>query len=97
MHFAINVALVLSILAFIPSAAAFTPAIVVSALAAVIAVFAIRAGHIRRAVLTIYFAVCAFIVSPIIFEIGSVDRYLVAFSGLGIVCAGIMYWQYRRG
>ena len=96
MQVVLNIALVLSILALIPSAAAFTPSILVSGVAAMIAVVAIQRGFLRRGLITIYFAMSAFIVSPIIFDIDSVDKYLVAFAVFGLVGSIALFWHYKR-
>jgi hypothetical protein len=96
MQVVLNIALVLSILAFIPSAAAFTPSILVSGVAALFAVVAIQRGFLRRGLLTIYFAICAFLVSPMIFDIESVDKYLVAFPVVGLVGSIVLFWHYKR-
>jgi hypothetical protein len=97
MQFIVNIALVLSVLAFLPSAAAFTPSIVVSGIAALVAVVAVRRGFPRRGLLAIYFSTCAFLMSPMAFDIELVDKYLVAMPVFGLVCAIVMYWDYRRG
>ena len=96
MQVAINIALALSALAFIPSAAAFTPAVLVSGISALVAVVAIRRGFIRRGLLTIYFATCAFLVSPMIFSNQPVEKYLVALSVVGVVGSIVLYWHYKR-
>ena len=59
----LNIALALSIISFAPSAAAFTPMIFVSGVAALIAVAGIWQGHIRRGLPTVFFAVGAAAVS----------------------------------
>ena len=96
MQVVLNVALVLSILAFVPSAAAFTPSILVSGAAALIAVVAIQQGFARRGLLTLYFAMCAFLISPMIFDIESVDKVFVACALFGLIGAIVLFWHYKR-
>jgi hypothetical protein len=92
----LNIALALSIISFAPSAAAFTPMIFMSGLAALIALAGIWQGHYRRGLLTIFFAVGAAIVSPIVFGVEPVDRWLIALPVIGATVAAVMYWKYRR-
>ena len=96
MQVVLNIALVLSILAFVSSAAAFTPSILVSGVVALIAVVAIQQGFARRGLLTLYFAICAFLSSPMIFNIESVDKVLVACALFGMIGAIVLYWHYKR-
>jgi len=96
MTIVLNIALTLSIISFATSAAVFTPMIFVSGLAAMVALVGIWQGHIRRGVLTIFFSVGAAIVSPIVFGIEPVDRWLVVLPAIGASGAAVMYWQYRR-
>ena len=96
MSIALNIALALSIISFVPSAAAFTPMIFVSGLATLIALVGIWQGHFRRGALTIFFAVSAAVVSPVVFGIEPVDRWLIALPAIGATGAIVMYWSYRR-
>ena len=96
MQVVLNIALAMSILALTLSAAPFTPSIFISGVAAMIAVVAIRRGFLRRGLITLYFAISAFIVSPIIFDIESVHEYLVAFAIIGLVGSIILFWNYKR-
>lgn len=96
MQVVLNVALVLSILAFVSTAAAFTPSILVSGIAALIAVVAIQQGFARRGLLALYFAICAFLISPMLFDIESVDKLLVACPLFGLIGAIVLYWHYKR-
>ena len=96
MHIVLNIALALSILAVVPSAAAFTPVILISGIAALIAVVAIWRGYLRRGLLTVYFAICAFIVSPMFFDFERVEWLLVALLLAGIIGGAGALWDYKR-
>jgi len=96
MTIALNIALALSVLSLLPSAAAFTPMVYVSGLTTLIAVFGIWQGHVRRGALTIFFAISAAIVSPIVFGIEPAGRWLIAQHLVGTLSAVVMYWDYRR-
>ena len=91
-----NIALALSIISFAASAAAFTPMIFASGATALFALVGIWQGHIRRGLLTVFFTVGAVIVSPIVFAVEPVERWLVALSAIGAFGAAIMYWGYSR-
>lgn len=96
MHIVMNIALLLSVLAVVPSAAAFTPAIAISMIAALFAVFGIWRGYVRRGLLTIYFAICALIVSPVFFDLERVGWILVALLSAGVLGMAGAFWDYKH-
>tara|TARA_R110002073_G_scaffold60507_1_gene152123 strand:+ start:119 stop:355 length:237 start_codon:yes stop_codon:yes gene_type:complete len=53
-------------------------------------------GYILRGLLAVYFAIRAFIVSPVLIRLETVDGWLIAMPAFGTVGALIMYWNYRR-
>jgi hypothetical protein len=83
-------------LAIVPSAGPFIPAILVSGLTALIAVFAISRGYLRRGILTIYFALSAAIVSPAIIDVDGLEFWIVALHVLGGISALGLYWDFNR-
>ncbi len=83
----VNTTLALAILSFLLSSAAFTPMVFVAWLAAVIGAMGVWLGHVRRGLLTIYFAVGATIVSPLFMKIRSVDLLLIAIPITGALIA----------
>lgn len=96
MAIVLNITFILSIIAFVFSAAAFTAMIIVSGCAALIAVAGIRTGYVRRGVLIIYFVLCAVLVSPVIFDVEPVGQWVAALSALGILASAILYRGYLR-
>lgn len=96
MNIVLNIALALSIISFVASSAPFTPMIFVSGLTALIAMTGIWQGHTRRGLLTAYFAIGAFIVSPAVFNAETAEGWLVSLLALGAAAATVMYWTYRR-
>lgn len=92
----VNVALVLAVVAIVPGAGPFTPAILVSGLTALIAVFAISRGHLRRGLLTLYFSISAALVSPLIIDVHGLEFWVVALYGLGGISALVLYWHFNR-
>lgn len=96
MTIVLNIALALSIISFVPSSAPLTSMVFISGLTALIAVVGIWQGYTRRGLLTIYFAIGAFVVSPIVFRVEPVEVWLVALPAIGAAGAIVMYWTYRR-
>jgi len=96
MHLAANLALLLAVVAFGPSAGAFTPAIFLSALAALLAVFCMLHGYVRRGLIALYFACSAAIVSPLMFNVTPPDRWLVALPVFGALLAASLLWHFKR-
>lgn len=96
MTIVLNIALVLSIISFVAGSAPFTPIVFVSGLTALIAMVGIWQGHTRRGLLTAYFSIGAFVVSPVVFRVEPVEGWLVAVSVTGAAGAIVMYWTYRR-
>jgi hypothetical protein len=96
MTIVLNFALVLSIISFVLSSAPYTPMVFVSGLTALIAIVGIWQGHTRRGLLTVYFAIGAFIVSPAMLRIEPVEWWLVALPAIGAAGSIVMYWTYRK-
>jgi hypothetical protein len=91
-----NTALALAIVSFLLSSAAFTPMVFAAWFAAAIGAIGVWLGHVRRGLLTIYFAVGATIVSPIFMKIQSVDLLLIAIPIIGALIALVSWWTYRQ-
>lgn len=91
-----NIALVLAVAALIPSAGPFTPAIFVSAFTALIGVAAIAAGNVRRGILTVYFALSAGIVSPVLFAVQRVEFWLLTLLAIGFLSGLVFYLNHNR-
>jgi hypothetical protein len=73
-----NTALALAIVSFLLSSAVLTPMVFVAWFAAAIGAIGVWLGHVRRGLLTIYFAIGATIVSPILrFEVRLLDVNLL--------------------
>jgi len=96
MAIVMNVALAMSVISLAPSAAAFTPMVFASAIAALVAVVGIWQGHIRRGLLTVFFAVGAALVSPTMFGVEAVEWWLIALYAVGTTSAAVMYWRYKK-
>ena len=96
MTIVMNIALALSVISFVLSSAPVTSMVFMSGLIAAIAVVGIWQGHTRRGLLAIYFAIGAFIVSPIVFRVEPLMGWLVALPAIGAAGAIVMYWTYRR-
>jgi hypothetical protein len=92
----VNVALFLAVVAIVPSAGPFTPAILISGLTALIALFAVSRGYFRRGILTIYFALSAAIVSPAFIDIAGLEFWIIALHVLGGISALVLYWDFNR-
>ncbi len=91
MDFLANLALALAAAALIPSAGPFVPALFLSGLAGVAAVFTILSGRYRRGILTVYLAISACLVSPLLFRLQRVDLWLAALIALGCIVAAALY------
>ena len=96
MNFAANLALVLAAIAVVPSAGAFTPAIFVSAAAAVLGLIAIGFGHVRRGALTIYLALSAAVVSPVLLDVQREEVWLIVLTTVGTLFGSILFLNYQR-
>ena len=96
MTIALNIALALSIISFVPSAAAFTPMVFVSGLAALIGLVGIWRMHVRRGALTVFFGAGAAVVSPIVFGVEPADPWLIGIPVIGAIGAVVMCLGYRR-
>ena len=95
MTIVMNIALALSIISFALGSAPFTSMAFISGLTALIAVVGIWQGYIRRGLLTVYFAIGAFVVSPIVFPVEPLEAWLVALTVIGAAGAIVMFWTYR--
>ena len=91
-----DTALVLAIVGFTLSSAAFTPMVFVSWVAAILGVAAVWLGYVRRGLITIYFALGATVVSPIFIKNGVVDSLLIAIPIVGALIGFAAYWNYRQ-
>jgi uncharacterized membrane protein len=96
MNLIANFGLVLAAIAVVPSAGAFTPAIFVSAVAAILGLIAIGFGHKRRGVMTIYLALSAAILSPALFDMQRQEIWLIVLTTVGTLLASLLYLDYRR-
>lgn len=96
MNFVANIALTLAAIAVVPSAGAFTPAIFISAVAAVLGLVAIGFGHVRRGVLTIYLAVSAAVVSPAFLDAQREEVWLIVLITVGTLLGAILFLNYQR-
>ncbi|OFE13172.1 hypothetical protein PHACT_08475 [Pseudohongiella acticola] len=94
-----SISLILAIIAFVPSAATFTPAIFLSAFALAGAVIGMVAGAVRRGILTIL-AVCGtVVVSPLSpteawFSSVSVEAWILGMSTAWLAVAGVFLLHY---
>src|SRR5689334_9515515 len=91
--------LLLAVVAYYPSAAAFTPAIVLSLVAAVGALVTACLGFVRLAIVTLLVVADTVLISPWFFpsfaEFGAVPVMLG--SALGIAVVGfVLLWDSRR-
>ena len=91
-----NIALILAAIAVVPSAGAFTPAIFVSAIAAILGLITIGVGHKRRGVMTIYLALSAAVVSPALLDMQRQEIWLIVLTTVGTLLASLLYLDYRR-
>ncbi|MCH8335645.1 MAG: hypothetical protein IIC61_07100 [Proteobacteria bacterium] len=89
----------LAVVAYIPSAAAFTPAILGSLAAAIGALVAARMGARRLAVLSFYFIGATVVISPVFWNIDAFvrsDYLMVVLAAIGLVVAGMLWRNHRR-
>lgn len=96
MGIAVNIAIVLAAMAIVPSAGPFMPAIFLSACAALVGAIAIAFGHVRRGILTIYLALSAAVVSPVLLEVQRVDIWLVILPAVGALFGSLLFLDYNR-
>jgi hypothetical protein len=92
------VSLLVAIAAYVPSAAAFTPAVLLSFLAAIGAIVTVFAGFIRLGVVTLSVVAATVLISPIFGwpEIVRVDLVMVACAAAIVVVAALLFWDFRR-
>jgi hypothetical protein len=86
------VGLALAVVAYYPSAAPFTPALLLCVPACVAAAVAVWCGSWRMAALTVYFCAATFVISPILFDVGASTLWLIV---LPVVGARLAAWSYR--
>jgi hypothetical protein len=101
-HFATAVAigsLVVAVIAYVPSAAAFTPAILLSFIAAAGAVVAAFFGSVRLAIVTLLVVVATVLASPLSsrwFSVPRVELLMVLCAAVIATISAILFWDYRR-
>jgi hypothetical protein len=91
--------LVLAVVAYYPSAAAFVPAIVLSFVAAVGAVCAAYLGSVRIAVVTLLVVAATVLISPLFFPVFWEPHMVRVMLGLAISIAAvglILLWDFGR-
>jgi hypothetical protein len=98
--FVASVSLLIALLAYWPSAAAFTPAILLSFLAGIGAVAGLVLGAVRMSTLTLLIVLLTALVSPLISDIagGARGAYLVlGVAPVAVVLfAALLFWDFRR-
>jgi DMSO reductase anchor subunit len=85
--------------AYVPSAAAFTPAILLSFIAAVGAVIAALFGSVRLAVITLLVVAATVLVSPLSGRWLAISRIDLVMVACAVAIAGVsaaLFWDYRR-
>jgi hypothetical protein len=91
---------VLAIAAYVPSSAPFTPAILLSFVAAFGAVATALLGFVRRATITLLVVAATVVVSPgfsrwIAFQ--RVDWVMLGCAVVIAIIGAVLFWDYRRG
>ena len=95
-----KIGLALAVLAYYPSIAAFTPAIMLSVLALPAALVGALCGAYRTAALTVYVMLATLLVSPLLRwpdQIIGLTLLVPGLAALGLGIAGAMVWNYRGG
>ena len=88
-----------AVVAYIPSAAAFTPAILLSFVAALGAVVTAALGAVRLAVVTLLVVVATALVSPLSSRWLAISRVELVMVACAVAIAGVsaaLFWDYRR-
>jgi hypothetical protein len=91
--------LVGAVVAYVPSAAAFTPAILLSFVAAVGAVVTASFGSARLAVVTLLVVAATVLVSPLSsrwLAFSRIDLVMVVCVAAIAVVSAVLFWDYRR-
>jgi hypothetical protein len=91
--------LVLALLAYLPSIAPFTPALIGSVIAFFGAILGALSGRRRVALLTFYIVIATFLVSPIslwIEQYIELSRLVIGLIILGFIIALGLYINYRK-
>jgi hypothetical protein len=93
------VSLATAVAAFVPSAAAFTPAILLSFVAAVGAIVTAFLGFVRLAIVTLLVVAATVLVSPLTsrwFAISRIDFLMVACAAALAAVSAVLFWDYRK-
>ena len=91
--------LVVAVAAYIPSAAAFTPAILLSFVAAVGAVASAAFGRVRLAIVTLLVVAATVLVSPLSsgwLAILRIDLVMVVCAGTIAAVSAVLFLDYRK-
>jgi hypothetical protein len=91
--------LVAAIAAYVPSAAAFTPAILVSCFAAAGAVTTALFGSVRLAIVTLLVVAATVLVSPLSsrwFAVSRIEFVMVLGAAVVVAVSAVLFWDYRR-
>jgi hypothetical protein len=89
------IGLALALIAYVPSAAAFTPAILLSFIACATSAVAFWFGAWRIVILTVYICAATFIASPIFIDIDDPALWMMAMAVIGICLSALLCWNYR--
>ena len=90
--------LTLSVAAYVPSGAAFTPAVLLSFVAAIGAVVGAFQGFVRLGVVTLLVVAATVLISPIFGwpEFSRIDIVMVASAASIMVVGALLFWDFRR-
>jgi hypothetical protein len=91
--------LVLAVVAYVPSAAAFTPAILLSFVALIGALATAVLGSVRLAIVTLLVVASTVMVSPLFsrwFVVARVDFLMVLCAAVIAAVSAILLWDHRR-
>jgi hypothetical protein len=91
--------LVGAVVAYVPSAAAFTPAILLSFVAALGAVVTAVLGAVRLAVVTLLVVAATVLISPLSsrwFVISRIDWVMVVCAAGIAGVSAVLFWDYRK-
>ena len=91
--------MILAVVAYYPSAAAFTPAILLSLVAASGALVAAGFGRVRSAISTLAVVVATILVSPVVFPSLAEPRGSRLILGLAVgasVIGIVLFWDFKR-
>ena len=92
-----GLSLLFAALAYIPSAAAFTPAILLTLVAFVGSVIAAGFGSYRLAAVTLFLVGATFLTASHTFSgIIRVEYLMILLAGVAVILSAILYGQYKR-